>query len=97
MLPEAQNPPAHPVQPGIGVPIPLLVLPQFLQPIAPIAQWPVPVLRTTVPETPVDKDGKTRFAKNEVWLARQICVAPPAFDAQTAECRGESQFSRPIA
>jgi len=38
-----------------------------------------------MPKTPIDENSKTSISKNKVGLARQICVATPAFDALTAK------------
>jgi hypothetical protein len=37
--------------------------------------------RTTVPQTTIHKHGKALFKKNEIRLARQRLVPPPAFDS----------------
>jgi len=97
MFPNAKHMPAHLTQQFGAFLVPLLVCIQLLQPIPPIALWPVAVLRATVPEAPVNKDGQPMLAENEVGPARQLGVPPPPFDAVPPKCCHERQFGGPVA
>ena len=49
-----------------------------------------------VPVAAIDKEGDFLPGENEVWLADELLIPPPAGDAVLPEQGDHSQFRRPI-
>jgi hypothetical protein len=78
MLPYSQHPPATPAQRSGDKTVSILVSLQFLFPENLVGFGLGRMIRTTMPETAIDKHGKAIPIENKIGSTKQIWVAAPA-------------------
>ncbi len=91
MFPDAEDAPAELAQLAVHAPVAGLVGGELFQPERATRGRKSGVLRTTVPEATVHKNGKAAFGKGEVGRAGKSQVTSPAGNVMAAKqlCQGE--------
>jgi hypothetical protein len=85
MLPEAQDSPTCVSQGATYLPVPDDIGLNFCFPVVAPHAWQPTMLRTSVPETSVNKDNNTSLRKDKVWFAFKGESAPPAADPVSSQ------------
>jgi len=78
MLPHSKNSPAIFLKTICGFSIPCYIPGNFILPVAPIVLRQPTVPFASVPETSINKNGKTFMPKDKVRLARKFQIPAPA-------------------
>ena len=80
MLPDAQDAPVGPPQGLVHEPVTRLVAGNLVAPESGVAFRLRSVLGTAVPEAAIHKNREPKFGENEIRLAEDFLIPPPAGD-----------------
>jgi hypothetical protein len=92
VFPNAQDAPTDAAESSSDRSVTGAITNDFRVPIPPIRGWATIASWAPVPEAPVNEDGQTLFAEDEIGLAGQVDMPPPACDAGKPEDRQEPQL-----
>jgi len=79
------------------VAVTLLVRLQLFSPEGAVSSGMLAMLRTPVPETPINKNGRARCAKDKIRLAQDRLVPAPAGNPMVFEKTQQGQFGVSVA